>query len=63
MGRAYFVVRAQVGEADREAFDRWYEVDHLPDAVKTFKAVRAWRAWNRTDPSVHVAFYEFADVD
>lgn len=62
MGRAYFVVRAVVGEADRDAFDTWYEKEHLPDAVKAFSANRAWRAWNKTDPSVHVAFYEFDDV-
>lgn len=23
---------------------------------------RGWRCWSRTDPSVHYAFYEFADV-
>lgn len=63
MGQAYFVVRAEVGEADRDAFDTWYETEHLPDAVKAFNAVRAWRAWNRSDPGVHVAFYEFADLD
>ena len=22
----------------------------------------AWRAWSRTDPSVHYAYYQFADV-
>ncbi len=22
----------------------------------------AWRAWSRTDPAVHYAFYQFADV-
>jgi hypothetical protein len=62
-GKALFVVRAVVAnEADRAAFDRWYEEEHLPDAVRSFKALRAWRCWSRTDPSVHYAFYEMASV-
>ncbi len=43
-------------------FDTWYRTEHLPDAVKAFGARRGWRAWSRTDPSVHHAFYEFPDV-
>lgn len=57
------MVRAEVPEAERAAFDAWYEKHHLPDAVKTFKAVRAWRSWSRVDPSVHIAFYEFASLE
>ena len=63
MGRAYFMVRAEVPEAERAAFDRWYEVEHLPDAVQTFKAVRAWRCWSRINPEVHMAFYEFEALE
>ena len=59
---AYLVVRAVVAEADRHAFDHWYRTEHLPDAAKAFAAQRAWRAWSRTDPSVHYAYYQFADV-
>ena len=57
---ACFMVRARI-EADvrREDFERWYRDEHLPDALKTFKAKRAWRAWSDVDPSVHYAFYEF----
>ena len=61
-GKAYLVVRAVVAEADRRDFDQWYRTEHLPDAVKAFAALRAWRGWSRTDPSVHCAFYQFADV-
>jgi hypothetical protein len=25
-------------------------------------AARGWRCWSRSDPAVHYAFYEFADV-
>ena len=59
---AYFVVRAVVPEADRPAFDEWYRTEHLPDAAKAFAAQAAWRAWSRTDPSVHYAYYRFADA-
>ncbi len=61
-GTAYLVVRAVVAESDRRDFDHWYRTEHLPDAVKAFAAQRGWRGWSRTDPSVHYAFYQFADV-
>ncbi len=57
---AYFVVRAVVADpADRAAFDRWYRTEHLPDALKAFKAESAMRGWSTADPSVHMAFYRF----
>ena len=62
-GKGVFMVRAVVAnEADRAAFDAWYEKEHLPDALAMFGAGRAWRSWSRTDPSVHIAFYEFDSV-
>lgn len=63
MARACLVVRAEIADpADRERFDQWYATDHLPWAVRAFAALRAWRLWSRTDPKVHYAFYEFADL-
>lgn len=59
---AYFVVRAVVAEADRRDFDAWYRDEHLPDAMKAFNAQSAWRAWSRTDPFAHYAFYQFATL-
>ena len=60
---ACFVVRAQVVDAAvKEAFDRWYQDEHLAEAVKAFGAQRAWRGWSEVDASVHYAFYEFDDV-
>ena len=60
---AGFIVRAQVVDASvKEAFDRWYQSEHLPDAVKAFGARRAWRGWSEADPSVHYAVYEFDDL-
>lgn len=60
---ASFIVRAQVVDASvKEAFDRWYQAEHLPDALKAFGARRAWRGWSEADPSVHYAVYEFDDL-
>ena len=60
---AYFMVRAQVTDAAaRNDFDRWYQDEHLPDALKGFNARRAWRGWSAVDASVHYAFYEFDDL-
>ena len=61
---ASFIVRAQVRDASvKEAFDRWYRDEHLPDALKAFGARRAWRGWSEADPSVHYAVYEFDDLE
>lgn len=60
---AYFIVRAQItDDADKDAFDRWYQEEHLPDAHKAFNARRAWRGWSELDGTVHFAAYEFDDV-
>jgi hypothetical protein len=63
MPKAYFVVRAVVEDAAlREKFDRWYAVDHLPLALREFKAEKAWRFWSKVDTGVHYAVYRFADM-
>lgn len=60
---ACFIVRAQVADpVDRDEFDRWYQDEHLPDALETFNARRAWRGWSEVEPLVHLAFYEFEDL-
>jgi hypothetical protein len=62
MPRTYFIVRATVTDpARRAAFDDWYRTEHLPDAVRSFGAQKAWRFWSETDPAVHIAQYQFAD--
>jgi hypothetical protein len=64
MPAAFFVVRATVADpAKRQAFGEWYSREHLPDAAKAFGVKKAWRFWSLTDPSLHVAMYEFADQD
>ena len=60
---ALLIVRADIPDpADRPLFDTWYETEHLPSACKALRPERAWRAWGRTEPSIHYAFYEFPDV-
>lgn len=62
MPAALFVVRAIVTDPNkRAAFDRWYETEHLPDAVKAFGVSKAWRFWSLDDPSLHQAMYQFDD--
>ena len=62
---AFLIVRADVDPSVRDAFDAWYRDEHLPDAVRAFGALGAWRGWSDVDDRVHMAFYEFetlADV-
>ena len=62
MPAALFVVRATVSDpSQRRAFDDWYSREHLPDAMKTFGASKAWRAWSVSDPALHLATYQFTD--
>lgn len=60
---AYLIVRAVVPAPDRDKFDHWYETEHLPDALRDFKALSAKRGWSSIDPTVHWAMYEFPDVE
>jgi len=62
MPAAFFIVRATVTDpAKRQAFDAWYSREHVPDAVKSFGATKAWRYWSLTEPSLHHAMYQFPD--
>ena len=62
MPAAFFVVRAIVADpAKRRAFDEWYHREHLPDVIKALGAVRGWRLWSASDPSLHQAMYQVAD--
>ena len=61
---AYLLVRAEVEENSREGFDIWYQNEHLPSALKEFKdAIGAWRAWSDVEDGIHLAFYEFEDLE
>lgn len=64
MATAVLIVRARLNNlSDRRKFDDWYRTEHLPSAVTSFKAQRAWRCWSRTNPLVHLALYEFPSVE
>src|SRR4029077_4297786 len=63
MPKALLAVRAEAPEGDRARFEEWYATDHLPWAMRVFEAKRAWRCWSKTDPSLHIAFYEFDSVE
>lgn len=59
---ACLIVRAEVDPSVRDAFDAWYETEHLPDALKGFKASGARRGWSGDNANVHFAIYEFPDL-
>jgi hypothetical protein len=60
---ACFIVRAEIVDGSvKDAFDRWYQDEHLLDALEAFNARRAWRGWSEVNANVHFAFYEFDDV-
>lgn len=62
MPAAVFIVRYTVADpAKRATFDKWYQNELLPDAVKSFGVKKAWRIWSLTDPAVHQAIYHFDD--
>ena len=61
--KGVFIVRAEVPEADRVAFEDWYQHEHLKEAEEMFNATGAWRGWSHVDSAIHMAFYEFASVE
>jgi len=64
MARAHLIVRSKLEKlADRQAFDDWYRLERLRDAVKGFGARRGWTSWSRTNPLVHFAVYEFTTTE
>jgi hypothetical protein len=64
MPACFLVVRAIVSDpSQRAAFDDWYRREHLPQAIATFGAEKAFRFWSETDPSMHQAVYRFPDRD
>ena len=60
---AYLIVRSEVPESDRSAFNQWYEAEHLPDATVAFKALSAFRGWSDGMPGVHFAVYQFPNLE
>jgi hypothetical protein len=64
MAKAHLIVRSKLNSfADRQAFDDWYRLERLRDALRGFRAERAWSSWSRTNPLVHFAVYEFHSTE
>jgi hypothetical protein len=62
MPATFFVVRARLSDpAKRNAFDKWYENEHLPDAAKSWGVKKACRFWSLANPAIHQATYQFDD--
>ncbi len=61
-GDGILIVRAEVRDTERDAFDTWYQEEHLAEALELFNATRAWRSWSKVEDGVHYAFYMFPDV-
>lgn len=53
----YLLVRSEVQEPDRQAFDTWYATDHMPKAIAFLGARKAWRYWSILNPCLHYAVY------
>ena len=61
---ACLIVRAEVVDVGvKDDFDRWYQDEHLRDALRAFNARRAWRGWSDVNPNVLYAVYEFENVE
>ena len=60
---AYLIVRAEVTPSVKTQFDNWYQNEHLPDALKAFNAISAKRGWSSMEENIHIAFYEFPDLE
>lgn len=61
---AYLLVRAEVEKESREGFDQWYQNEHLPSALEEFSdSIGAWRAWSDVEEGIHLAFYEFENLE
>ena len=63
LGRVFILIRSVVANPDdREAFDRWYEKDHFPLIFSRLDVMQGTRFWSHSDPTVHYALMEFADI-
>jgi hypothetical protein len=57
----FLVIVAHVEPEIREEFERWYHVEHLPEAQRALGAEAAWRM--HCDTGDHVACYRLADLE
>lgn len=65
MAVGLFVVRATIASAHEEAFNRWYNEEHLPQVLRYNGAVsgRRYRRITGDDRYDYMAVYEFASEE
>ena len=63
MATVLFVVKATIPQAQEQAFNRWYNEDHIPQFLQFKGAVsaRRYRALMGEDRYQYMAVYELAD--
>ncbi len=60
--KALFIVKANVKPEQEDAFNRWYDEDHMPKALNRFPGVISGRRYKITDGGDgynYMALYEF----
>ena len=60
--KALFIVKANVKPDQEDAFNRWYDEDHMPKALNRFTGVISGRRYKITDGEDgynYLAIYEF----
>jgi antibiotic biosynthesis monooxygenase (ABM) superfamily enzyme len=64
--KGLFIVMAKVKPEDDEAFNRWYNEDHLPKALERFPGVlsgRRYKILEGDNDYQYMAMYEFETYD
>ena len=64
--KGLFIVMAKVNPEAEEAFNRWYNEDHMPKALERFPGVISGKRYQITegeDDYRFMAMYEFESVD
>ena len=64
--KGLFIVQAKVKPEDEEAFNQWYNEDHMPKALERFPGVLSGKRYKILDEEEeykYLAFYEFESVE
>ena len=64
--KGIFIVMAKVAPDKEEAFNRWYDEDHLPKALNRFPGVMSGRRYKIVDGADgydYMALYEFESYE
>jgi antibiotic biosynthesis monooxygenase (ABM) superfamily enzyme len=64
--KGVFIVMAKVAPENEEAYNRWYDEDHLPKALNRFPGVISGRRYKIVDGGDgynYIALYEYESYD